>query len=291
MRAAADILGIAPSSISRQINQLERDLKIDLVEKGTHKMRLTAAGSIVVEYYDSRIQEYEVLLARLAEMRNLRTNTVRIALGEGLLSSAMMSCLKAVSDLHSEVAFDLITTTSGEVQRMVLDDTAQIGLVLEYPEDVRLRVHSSIAQPIRLISRPDHPLRQISEVSPAEVAGQRLVMPGPNLRLAEILNAVFRGRGLPLNVILASNSLQIIIESVKAGMGVALLPAILVMEDLASGSLTATPIRCEELESTRVVMVTRIGRRLSHPATKLLSGMAGALQQRACSTTSPARLD
>lgn len=279
MRAAADILGIAPSSISRQINQLERDLKIDLVEKGTHKMRLTEAGAIVVEYYDARIHEYEHLLAQLADMRNIRTSTVRLAMGEGLLSSRMLAAVQTTTEAFRDVTIDVVTASSSEVQRMVLDDTAQIGLLFETPDDVRLRVQASIPQPIRLITRPGHPLSSTRPVPLADIAAERLVLPTAGLRLAEILTSVFRERGLPMQAALSSNALRTMADSAAAGIGVTMLPTILVAEEIAAGKLIASPIACDALQDTKVFIVSRVGRRMSDAGVRLMSGLAAALRK------------
>lgn len=280
MRAAADVLGVAPSSISRQISQLERDLKIDLVERGTHKMQLTEAGMAVVAYYDSRVKEYEVLLSRLADMRNSATGTIRLAVGDGLLTEGMLSCIRSISDGHGEFMLDVVATSAGEVQRMVMDDTAEIGILLDFPDNIRLRVQGSVVQPICLIGKPQHPLlRANRSVSLVEISKERFVLPSSNHRITEILSSVFRDKGVSLQVALSSNSLQTVIDSVVAGVGIAMLPPILAAREIASGTLIAAPIACEELASTKLFVVSRIGRRLNATAVKLMAGLCGALQR------------
>lgn len=49
IRRAADILGINPSVISRQIAQLERDLQLPLLERRGRNVVLTEAGRLLAE--------------------------------------------------------------------------------------------------------------------------------------------------------------------------------------------------------------------------------------------------
>ena len=279
MRAAADVLGIAASSISRQIAQLERDLKIDLIEKGGHKMRLTSAGVALVEYYSSRLNAHETLMTRLTELRQGRTNTLRIAVGDGLLLRPFKGALQSTVALHDDTTIDLVTTSSYEVQRLITDDGAQIGLVFETSSDMRMRVHAALPQPIHLIVPAGHPLTRRLVVNLETVAEQRLILPSGGLRLAEILQSVFRERGLPLNPVVTSNTLQPIIDSVKAGLGLALLPDILIVDELRSGALVACPVECIDFQDTGIHLITRLGQPLSRAGLSVLSSLSAAMAQ------------
>ena len=277
MRAAADLLGIAASSISRQIAQLERDLKIDLVEKGGHKIRLTAAGAALIDYYTVRIKAHEHLMDNLSSLRQGRINTVRIAVGDGLLTRHFTNALYATVRDHDDTTIDLITTSSYDVQRLIADDGAQIGLLFETPSDVHLRIHATIAQPIRLIMPADDPLRESSIIDLETVARQRLILPNGGLRLAEIIQSIFKDNELTLAPAVTASGLQPIVESVKSGLGLSLLPEMLVLDELQAGSLIARPIACPDFEETKVFLVTRAGLRLSDAGMCLLSSMAAVL--------------
>jgi DNA-binding transcriptional LysR family regulator len=277
MRAAADLLGIAPSSISRQIGQLERDLKIDLVEKGSHRIRLTEAGQLLIDFHETRAAEHRALLERLSELRNTSTDTVRIASGEGLLTPAMMASLAGVARQHPRAAFDVTIAPSTEVQRLVLVGAADIGIVFETPDDVRLRIRTSISQPIQLILRPDAPLAGKALLSLAEVAQERLLMPGAAHRLSEIVHSVLRDHSLVAGTVVVANALGPIIDGVRAGLGVALMPAILADREIEEGSLVARPIACADFQTTRLHIVSRIGRPLSPSALSLISSLASNL--------------
>jgi LysR family transcriptional activator of glutamate synthase operon len=279
MRAAADLIGIAPSSISRQIGQLERDLKIDLVEKGSHKIRLTAAGELLIEYHNQRTTEHGALLSRLSELRNAQADSVRLAIGEGLLTKAMMTGFADVTRQHAKTVFECTTASSAEVQQMILSDIAEIGVVFETADDVRLRIRVSIEQPVRLIARADAPISRQPVVELADIVRERLVMPGATHRLSEIVNSVLRNHELVANVVLSSNSLGTILDSVRAGLGVALMPEILAARDIAQGELVSRPIACADFDATRVHIVTRNGRGLSPPAVALLSALSRDLNK------------
>src|ERR1700680_2119286 len=64
MRAAADNLGVAVSSVSRQISQLEADMGIGLIEHGRRTIKLTEAGLLLIEHYSEQLRVNEAFDAR-----------------------------------------------------------------------------------------------------------------------------------------------------------------------------------------------------------------------------------
>ena len=65
MRAAADQLDVAVSSISRQISQLEAEVGVALIEHGRRTVMLTEAGKLLIEYYAEQRTHRESFERRL----------------------------------------------------------------------------------------------------------------------------------------------------------------------------------------------------------------------------------
>ncbi|NKC52356.1 LysR family transcriptional regulator [Ochrobactrum cytisi] len=96
MRAAADVLEVAPSSISRQIAQLEREVGNRLIEHGQREIRLTEAGQAVIEYYRTRQACVEALRGQLLDISTARSGQMQLALGEGFLGKRFTTRLMAL---------------------------------------------------------------------------------------------------------------------------------------------------------------------------------------------------
>lgn len=273
MRSAADLLGVAPSSISRHIGQLERDLKMDLIVKGLHKTRLTEAGQALMDYYNNRVQDYEALLNRLFELRSKKVRTLKIAIGFGLMIRPLMSAIHAIIAQHEDTAVDVITASSFEVQRLVQEGSAQIGILIDTPGDVRSRVQISLDHPIRLICHPDHPLATVENLDLATIAGHRLVLPAGGFRLTEIIHAVFSEEGCALDPVLTANALEPIVGAVKDRVGVSLLPEIMVADEVKRGDIVARDIDCLPFQSTKLHLITPFAQPLPPAGLELLANL------------------
>ena len=278
MRAAADYLGVAPSTISRQIKLLERALAIALVEPGSHKMILTEAGLMLCEYYDHRMAEHDVLLSGLAALRNVRTQSIRIVASECLMAAPFLPALMNVSEKYQDAAIELMSAESNAAHRVILNDTAHFGLLLDSPDDVWLRVHAAARQPFVVLMARQHPLAIHERITPEMVVENKLLTPLPSSRLFEIIQTVFSSRGLSLNIALKSSSMQMILNGVERGFGIALLPALFAPEDQNS-ALIVRPLDCEELREISLLLVSRVGRKLEPGALEMRSALMRAIRK------------
>ncbi len=94
--AAARRLGVAPSSVSRQINELEEDLGARLFARTTRKLSLTEAGRLYYERATSIINdvdEAKLALTQLGSPSGILRVTVPSGIGRELVASAVPAFL------------------------------------------------------------------------------------------------------------------------------------------------------------------------------------------------------
>ena len=270
MRAAADAFDVAPSSVSRQIAQLERDLRQALVEKGVHKVRLTAAGALVVAHYQERAAQKEVLLSRLDDLRGVQAGRYSLAVGEGFISTVLLSCLERFTQKFPKVELDVLTANTPEVISMICEDHAHIGFVFSPAPDPRLRVQLSVPQPLKAIVRADHPLAKCTSVTLTELSAYPLILTRPGFRIRSILEMAEREERVQLRPLVTTNSMLFAIEGALRGFGVAVMSELPAARPLAEGELVAVSIDNPILKGTTADVITRLGRQLPSGAQLIL---------------------
>jgi len=279
MRAAADHLGIAPSSISRQITHLQATLGIDLVECGTHRIRLTAAGQAAVDYYSARLRDHEAFLDQLDELRGQQLGQTIIAIGEGILSAPLIGMLEVFFKQHPHRHTEIVTAHTLEVQRAVADDRAHIGVLFSPHENAPLCRQFGIAQPLKAIVHPDHPFARQPSISLEQLATAHLILPGQGYRVRELVDQACRGQPFTITPAITANSLQVMLDFVQANMAITLLAELLVSPQLKARQLVAVPVDCPSMASTELQIVRRRGRKLSPVAFDLMRHLSYAINQ------------
>ena len=272
MRAAGDKMGVAVSSISRQIAQLESELGLLLLERGRRTVKLTEAGELAVGYYKQSLAERELFDSKVRDLRGLKAGRVDIAMGEGFATAAFSNMLNGFINKHSGVrVVSTIAASSLELVRLVAEDEVHCGLVLQMPTDPRVRIKACVPQPIVVLAHPDHPIAAHKSVALSDVDEHRIALVPEGFLTRQALAAAERAEGVWLKPSVTSNSLQLLKEMAKSGECLTMLPVIAAIPELESGALVAIPIATAALESTTTCLITRLGRQLPAPAVRLLS--------------------
>jgi DNA-binding transcriptional LysR family regulator len=272
MRAAADKLGIAVSSISRQISQLEADLGVALIEHGRRTIKLTEAGMLLLDYHGEQVAQREVLDSRLADLKGLRSGRIDLVIGEGFISQALSGVLGRFMSTHPGILMDVrVVASSNEVARMVVEDEAHLGLAFESGSDPRSRARVSIKQPLRAIVPPGHALAERAHIKLADLVPYNVCLPESSLRTRQLIKLAEERERVSIQPCLTSNSVSLLRDMLVSDGFVTLLPVLAVANEVASGQLIAIPVDNPILECTTVNLLSRLGRQLAPAPTRLLS--------------------
>lgn len=76
MRPASANLSVAPSSISRQIAQLETEPGVPLIERNRSPLKLTEAGELALSYFRAFTKQQEAFTSKVQDLKGLRGGTV-----------------------------------------------------------------------------------------------------------------------------------------------------------------------------------------------------------------------
>lgn len=118
IRRAADILGVNPSVISRQIAQLERALQLPLLERRGRNVVLTEAGRLLAEDYFASRQRREKLESQLKDLRHMRGGTISVRIGGGLITAFIEGVMREFAKSYPQVFVDIVV---GSMQEMLND--------------------------------------------------------------------------------------------------------------------------------------------------------------------------
>lgn len=270
MTLASEKLGVAPSSISRQVAHLEAQLGIALIERGRRSIKLTEAGELAFKYYQDHVSSLDAFRSNIDDLRGIRTGVVTIALGEGFLTPTFARFLKEFSALHPNVEVVVRVGGTSEIVRMILDDEAHLGLVLQFPPEPKIRIRASATQPLVAILHPSHPLADQAFVTLEDLSAHSLCLGPKGFRIRQFIMSAEIAESVTLKPIITTNSLLMMKQLVATGTMVTVLPALAGAAEMESGELIARPILSSKIEVPTISLITRLGRQLPAAPAHLL---------------------
>lgn len=271
LTGAARALNLSQSALSTQIKALEASLGHDLFERRGRGLVLSEAGRIALDHAEAIFRTADDLTATLGQ-----SGTVRRALRIGALATlsrnfqiGFLQPLIGRADvevvLRSGVQADLLRSLEALSLDIVLTN-----LVPARDASSPYRVHTLSEQPVSLVGLPpsDDGARSLQEI----LSTEPLILPTPESALRASFDALVERLGVVPKIAAEADDMAMLRLLTRAGAGLAVIPPIVVRDELASGRL-AELARLDGI-TERFFAVT-LGRRFPNPLVGLLLDRAG----------------
>jgi LysR family transcriptional regulator, transcription activator of glutamate synthase operon len=221
---AARRLHVAQPAISAQIKQLETELGVVLIQRGSRPVNLTQAGELFLTRAQRILGQVEEARAEMDELSSLVRGTVRIAatpvLGPVRLVDAMASFRRRYPGVGLTLRSGLVAELVGELDAGAVD-------VVVGPEDPGVRTGHRVKwlgdEHLVLAVPAGHRLAAAGPVPLAAVRDEPFVCLPPGSGMYDLLAEAATAAGFEPRIDFQASSPAIIRELVAAGLGVALM--------------------------------------------------------------------
>lgn len=184
MSKSAKKIGLSQSSITLQIQSLERDLGIKLFVRNKTKIKPTPEGEKFYSYCISQIHQIDSLFENfLKHLQENNLKTLDVASNHAGISYILPKYLKQFKITHPDINFKIRNLSKSDCFSRLLNDEIDMFIYPmncdEIPEEFEFLPIVKY-QPI-LLTRKDHPLSKKKKITLADVAKYDLVRIDPKL--------------------------------------------------------------------------------------------------------------
>jgi len=258
---AAEELGYAQSSITMQIQKLERAYGVKLFERYGKGLRLTSAGEDLLKIAVQMLDLYQQSKEKLSKQGG---GTLSIGAIDSLAAYYLPPLIQQIRQKYPDLAIRLQPDSETVIEHKVKEGEIDIGLILESkPSDPTLQWITIKEEPLILIANPDHTLSILDEVTLEHLNGVEWIMTESSCNYRMMLEKVLRTRGISYRIGLELGNPEAIKRCVRAGSGISLLPRMVVEEELSRGTLIALPFKHPDIR-LEVQMVIHPKKWMSH---------------------------
>jgi DNA-binding transcriptional LysR family regulator len=218
--AAARLLGMPKTTVSRRIAALEREVGVRLLQRTTRSLNVTDAGRLYYEESSQALRTIEDANLRLAEARAEPSGTIRISAPVGFggyfLSSAIFDFLATYPKTKVELR---LTDDKLNLVENGIDLSFRTGIL---PDSTLIARKLGSTHRI-LCAGPNYLAR--APVVPAVLARHHCVIAGPSTANAHwVLEGSHGQETVTVSGRFAANEMQAVIAAAIAGYGIAQLP-------------------------------------------------------------------
>jgi DNA-binding transcriptional LysR family regulator len=242
---ASESLHISQPAVTQHIKALEERYGTPLFVRGAGGISLTPAGRLLVAA-SSRAAELE-----RATEKQLRSGQAGLSgqLRLGASSTVGQYFLPAVlgkfQPNHPEVELILRLGNTREVADALRADRIDLGLVEGPGEGKNLSRAAFLEDEIVCCVAPGHPLARPAKVAVSDLAAASFLMRELGSGTRDVVERALKRAGLPvrsLNVVLETDSSEVIKGFVAAGQAAAFLSRLAIAPEIASGRLVVVPV-------------------------------------------------
>ena len=221
---AAEECGVTQPTLSAAIRQLEDQLGVMLVQRGSRYQGLTPEGQRVLEWARRIVGDARPLREEMRATRHGLAGHIRLAVIPTAL--AMVQRLtEPFQQRHPNVTFSVLSRTS--LQVLSLLENLEIDAGITYLDNEPLGRVTSVplySERYHLITAAGTPLADRDTVSWSEVADLRLCLLTADMQNRRIINQHMAEAGVTPKPTLESNSMIVLFSHIRTGKWASIMP-------------------------------------------------------------------
>lgn len=243
---AAEELGYAQSSVTTQIQKLEKEYNVKLFERHGKTLRLTSSGEELLKIAVQIIELYDQSKEKLAMQGG---GTLSIGTIDSIASYFLPQVIQTIRESYPEMNIRLQADREDYILDQVKEGEFDIGLILgnTLPEPT-LNTIVIREEPLVLVSSPKNPLLQLNQLEINDLKHTDWFMAEASCNYRIMLEKVLRAHGIPFNVRLELGNPEAIKRCVMAGDGIALLPEMVVRDEIQRQELSVLPFAHSDIK-------------------------------------------
>lgn len=233
-RKAADRLGATQPAISHRITQLEEQVGAKLLVRDMRVVIPTSQGRELLAYAEKLLALRTEMLAHVRDKSALR-GVVRLGAAESIVQTWLPDFIKQVNRVYPQLSLEIEVDISLNLQSKIMDQEIDIAFLQGPISGPRISNRPLCEYPVRFIASPS--LRMPSPATIFDIGQFPVITFSRKTQPYEMVKALFSAPDAPKVRIHASASMATAVRLAVEGIGVAAIPAALVVDELASGRL------------------------------------------------------
>jgi DNA-binding transcriptional LysR family regulator len=250
---AASLLHYAQSSVTAQVHTLEQELGVPLFDRVGRGVSLTTAG---VEFLG-----YAERLLGLAEEARLSVRSggepagrLTIAASESLLTYRLPELLRTFQSEFPAVEIALHASALC-TSVVVIDPGVDLAITIDEPVlNQQFTVQTLREERMVCVVSAEHPLARLKRITAAAIGEHQILLTERSCSYRALFERTLAQSGSRVSRSLEFSSVEAIKQCALARMGVAVLPKIVVAEELRKGTLVVLPWPTQSLHVYTQIM-------------------------------------
>lgn len=271
---AAEALYVSQPTLSQQIKQLEEALGVQLLDRSGRTVQLTDAGKVYLHHARRALAELDEGKRAVSEVEDLSRGFLRIGMTP-VTEYLTTSLLDEFGARYPGIMVSAMEMSQDHIEAGVAENLIDVGIAFTHTPATdawssKIEMHTLFMEPLSLAVGNPHPLSgQQTPVGMEVFEREPLVMLNTAFALRRHFDLYCLENGIRPRIVIETNSLSMIVQSVSLGRFVTVLPTTIAC---TQSGLYAVPL-LPELPHHTIALICSNGAYKS-PACRAFGNMA-----------------
>lgn len=257
--AAAAKLNLTAAAIHKQLKVLEAELGVQLYNKSGRQLYLTPAAETLLPHVRKVLAEYEATFQVVQELKGVKRGLVRIGSGPTMSSYLLPALIENFRRRHPEMELLVQTGNTRQLLQKLMTGAVDVAFVVLRDEKGgpadNLRVETIWSFEIIIVAATA-PAGRNAPCRMAELHDSPFILYEEDSVFEEIIDGYFRQHDLQPRVVMRFDNAEAIKAMARTGLGLTMLPAWTVTDQLQARTLVQIRQREKPL-TARIALITR----------------------------------
>lgn len=268
---AAEILNISQPAISKGVRDFELQVGCRLLNRSPKGVVPTAEGLALWRHAEALFAVERAAEEELSALRGLHNGSLRIGASTTIATYMIARYLGAFHRAHPGVDLHLVSANTRDIAEQMATQNIDIGLVEGPVEERNLVAEPWRTDILKLIVAQDHAFAAATEISPKQLENEVLIVREPGSGSGEVVMKALAAHGIEPARTLEIGSTAAIKQVVAAGIGVSIVSAVSVRDQVQLGQLKIIAIKGVKIE--RTLWRLKLSGRVAMPAARAFEKM------------------
>lgn len=234
---AAQELHMTQPAVSQYIQALEREVGTRLLERTNKYVKLNKAGEIVYDHAKEILGLYTKMQRLVDDLTNKTSGPLAIGasytFGEYILPHILANMLKEYPLVNPTISIG----NTRDIAEFVLKHQMDVGIVEGDFQHDKLVIEPLAEDKMFIVASPDHQLVKKKKATPQDLVKEKWIVREIGSGTRKAADNMFKSLKISPQNMMEFGSIQLIKESVEAGLGISLLSQWAIRKELAMGTL------------------------------------------------------
>jgi LysR family transcriptional regulator, transcriptional activator of the cysJI operon len=212
---AAEELYISQPAVTKHIHEIEHHFKLKLFERNGTKIRLTAAGSTLLQYTSKLFELYGHLEFDMNSLAEKHRGKLRLGASTTVAQYVLPPVLAAFHRKFEEIKASLAVDNTVQTEQALADASIDLGIVEGRSKSSSFRYTEFIKDKLVLVGRAAHPLAKQAVLKPQELLSIPMLLREPGSGTLEVIAHALKPLGIKLSQLRREMQLEST-ESIKS---------------------------------------------------------------------------